>query len=249
MRRPSPRLDPAPDLAGRDDGALLRGSGSHADAIYRYLEQEIVSGRLEPGAKLDDVALAARFGVSKTPIREAILQLAAIDFVQIRQRVGAVVTPLSLQRMVQMFEVMAELEGICAGLAASRMTSVERGMLAEAVERCQGFARREDEDAFKDYQEANFDFHEIIYRGSHNDYLQEQTTLLRKRLAPYRRFWLTAPTRLRKSCREHEAIAEAILKYREEEAHRLMKQHLTLQADLVSVLLDQLPPSYLAVVK
>ncbi|OYZ71724.1 MAG: GntR family transcriptional regulator, partial [Rhizobiales bacterium 24-66-13] len=60
--------------------------------MYRYLEQEIVSGRLEPGEKLDDVSLAKRFGVSKTPIREAFLQLAAIDFVQIRQRVGAVVS-------------------------------------------------------------------------------------------------------------------------------------------------------------
>ncbi|WP_454918826.1 GntR family transcriptional regulator [Xanthobacter sediminis] len=245
MRRPSP----TPDPAGQTEGAFLKGSGSHADAIYRYLELEIVSGRLEPGAKLDDVALAARFGVSKTPIREAILQLAAIDFVQIRQRVGAVVSPLSLQRMVQMFEVMAELEGMCAGLAAARMSSVERSMLADAVEQCRGFARRDDEDACKDYQEANFGFHEIIYRGSHNDFLNEQTTLLRKRLAPYRRYWLTSPSRLRKSCRDHEAIAEAILECREEEAHRLMKHHLTLQTDLVSVLLDQLPPSYLAVVK
>lgn len=245
MRKPS--LTPNP--ASRTEGALLKGSGSHADAIYRYLEQEIVSGRLEPGAKLDDVALAARFGVSKTPIREAILQLAAIDFVQIRQRVGAVVSPLSLQRMVQMFEVISELEGMCAGLAAARMTPVERSVLAEALERCRTFAQRDDEEACKDYQEANFSFHEVIYRGSHNDFLSEQTTLLRKRLAPYRRYWLTSPSRLRKSCRDHEAIAEAILACREEEARRLMKQHLTLQTDLVSVILDRLPSSYLTVVK
>lgn len=233
---------------GKEEG-LLRGSGTHADAIYRYLEQEIVSGRLEPGEKLDDVSLAKRFGVSKTPIREAFLQLAAIDFVQIRQRVGAVVSPLSLQRMVQMFEVMAELEGMCAALAAARMTTVERDALAHAMARCLDLAQKEGPDAGKDYAEANFNFHEIVYRGSHNDFLQEQTTLLRKRLAPYRRYWLTTPARLRKSSREHEQVAHAILECREEAAHALMKQHLTLQTELVSVLLDHLPASYLAVVK
>lgn len=233
----------------RDERESTRGSGSHADAIYRYLEQEIVSGRLEPGAKLDDVALAARFGVSKTPIREAFLQLAAIDFVQIRQRLGAVVSPLSLQRMVQMFEVMAELEGMCAALAAARMSSLERGMLSQALQKCRDLCQSEGESACKDYAEANFSFHEVIYRGSRNDFLNEQTTLLRKRLAPSRRYWLTTPSRLRKSCRDHEMIAEAILECREEDAHRLTKQHLTLQTDLVSVLLDQMPSSYLSVVK
>lgn len=226
-----------------------KASRSHADTIYRYLEQEIVSGRLEPGAKLDDVALAARFGVSKTPIREAILQLAAIDFVQLRQRIGATVAPLSLQRMVQMFEVMAELEGMCASLSAARMTSAERDLLEHAVECCRVHSRQEGDNACKDYAEANFNFHEIVYRGSHNDYLAEQASLLRKRLAPYRRFWLTSPPRLRKSCAEHEQVAKAILACDEAEAHRSMKQHLTLQADLVNVLLEQLPTSYLTIVK
>ncbi len=234
--------------AAKDD-KLAKGAGSHADAIYRYLEQEIVSGRLEPGEKLDDVALAKRFGVSKTPIREAILQLVAIDFVQVRQRVGAIVAPLSLQRMVQMFEVMAELEGMCAGLAAARMTTAERELLEHALGCCQRLSQDEGPDAGKDYTEANFNFHEIIYRGSHNDYLCEQASHLRKRLAPYRRFWLTTPSRLRKSCAEHEQVAKAILACDEGEADRAMKQHLTMQTDLVSILLEQLPASYLTVVK
>ncbi|MBB6310218.1 GntR family transcriptional regulator [Xanthobacter tagetidis] len=223
--------------------------GSHADAIYRYLEQEIVSGRLQPGEKLDDVALAERFGVSKTPIREAILQLTAIDFVQVRQRVGAIVAPLSLQRMVQMFEVMATLEAMCAGLAAARMTSAERELLEHALACCQRHSQGDSEEACKDYTEANFNFHEIVYRGSHNDYLCEQASHLRKRLAPYRRFWLTTPSRMRKSCGEHEQVARAILGFDEPEAERAMKAHLTMQTDLVSILLEQLPPSYLTVIK
>lgn len=239
---------PTSNLAGGAEGVLVKGSGSRA--ICRYLEQEIVSGRLRPGVKLDDVTLAARFGVSKPPIHEAIQQLAAIDFVQVRQRMGAVVSPISLQSMVQMFEVMSELEGMCAGLAAARMTSRERGVLAEALECCRAFAQRDDEEACKDYQEANFSFHDVIYRGAHNDFLIERTMDLRKRLAPYRRYWLSSSARLRRSCRDHEAIAKAILERREEEARHLTKHHLTLQqTDLLSMILDRLPSSHLTVVK
>lgn len=224
-------------------------SGSHADSIYRYLEQEIVAGRLEPGTKLDDVSLAKMFGVSKTPVREAFLQLAAIDFVQLKQRVGAIVAPLSLQRMVQMFEAMAEYEGACAAFAAVRMTSAERELLRTATDRCRALIQTDGPDASEEYTDANFTFHEIIYRGSHNDYLSEQATALRKRLAPYRRYWLTGPFRRRKSSQEHDQIAAAILVGDEESARRLTKQHLSLQTDLLAELLDKLPPSYLSAVK
>ena len=86
------------------------------------IENGIVAGEFEPGERLDETQLAARFGVSRTPIREALMQLSAIGFVEIRPRRGAVVADPAPQRVFEMFEVMAELEGMAGALAARRHT-------------------------------------------------------------------------------------------------------------------------------
>lgn len=219
---------------------------SQASAIYRWLEEEIMSGRLAPGDRLDDAAIAERFAVSKTPVRDAFLQLAAIDFVTLKQRVGAIVTPLSLQKMVQMFEVMAKLEGTAAALAAERMTGLEKEALVTSSETCMAIAERGGEKAQEVYAEANFDFHEIVYRGSHNDYLREQASMLRRRLAPYRRFWLSTDARRQKSSSEHAEVTRAIVESNIERARFAMEAHLDLTSGLLSELLGVLPSGYLA---
>jgi len=76
------------------------------------IENGIVTGVFEPGEKLDEVQLATRFGVSRTPIREALMQLSAIGLVEIRPRRGAVVVDPGPQQVFEMFEVMAEMEGM-----------------------------------------------------------------------------------------------------------------------------------------
>ncbi|MCG8359901.1 MAG: GntR family transcriptional regulator, partial [Kiloniellales bacterium] len=85
-----------------------------ADELRQDLEAEIFAGRLAPGQRLDESKLAARFGVSRTPVREALLQLASIGLVEMRPRQGAVVAAVTIRRLLQMFEVMAELEAFCA---------------------------------------------------------------------------------------------------------------------------------------
>ncbi len=224
-------------------------SPSQSEVIYKYLEQEIISGRLAPGERLNEAAICEKFNVSRTPVREAYIQLAAIDFVTLRQRVGAVVSTLSLQRMVQMFEVMAKYEGAAAALAAERMTPHEHRLLRAAADACTIEAESKEATAQDSYAEANFQFHEIIYRGSHNDYLCELATSLRKRLAPYRRYWLSTVHRRRKSAAEHEAVVVQILNGAVEEARDAMEQHLNLQAGLLAELLDKLPSEFLKVVK
>ena len=90
--------------------------------LTRLLSDEIVAGRLAPGVRLDEQALADRFGLSRTPVREALGQLAAMGLVEKRPHRGVVVAAFTVERMVHMFEVMAELEAICARLAARRMS-------------------------------------------------------------------------------------------------------------------------------
>jgi len=229
-----------PETGGRD---------SRATAVCSYIEGEIIAGRLEPGDPLDEAKLAGKFGVSRTPVREALLQLAAIDWIQFRPRRGAVVAPITLQRMVQMFEVMAELEALCARLAAERMTVVERNLLQQAAKACAREAQSKAESAYSRYFDANYAFHEIVYLGAHNDYLLEMVKALRNRLTPYRRFRLRNPMRLKNSSREHAAVAKAIVDGDGERAAQEMHSHLTIQAALLAELASQLPPSYIEVAK
>ena len=119
------RSQPAPIRAG---GAARRPRLAAADKITRaeelrlQLADEIVRGALAPGAALDETEIARRFSVSRTPVREAMRQLAASGLVDARAHRGAVVARPSLERLTGMFEAMAELEALCAGLAAERMT-------------------------------------------------------------------------------------------------------------------------------
>ena len=113
-----------------------------ADALRDQLEQDIVTGTLRPGERLDEQGLAARFGVSRTPIREALMQLATAGLVTLRQRRGAFVASFSLKEIIERFEVMAALEGACGALAARRITDGERRELLEAHEACRREAAR-----------------------------------------------------------------------------------------------------------
>ncbi len=215
-----------------------------ASAIRLDLEQRLLEGSLLPGQQIDEEALARKFGVSRTPVREALLQLAAIDWVQFQGGRRAVVTPIPLQRIVQMFDVEVELEALCAKLAAESMSGTERLALVEAVERCIALSQSKETDP-ADYFDANQLFHELIYRGSHNAYLCETATALNHRLSPYRRFRLLSPARIKVSAREHKDIADAVIDGLAAKASLKMRTHMTIQSALLSEFASHIPASYL----
>ena len=109
---------------------------SRASELVPALEQDIVTGKLKPGQKLDEAMLAKRFNVSRTPVREALGKLAASGLVDIRPRRSAVVATISLRELMNMFEMMANLEGICARYAARRITPEEKLELIAAQKAC-----------------------------------------------------------------------------------------------------------------
>ena len=123
-------------------------------------------GALAPGTALDETELARRFAVSRTPVREAIRQLAASGLVETRAHRAAVVARPTPERLTGMFEVMAELEALCAGLAAERMTGAERRELEAAHEELRALIHIGDPQRFHEVNEA---FHGAIYAGAHND--------------------------------------------------------------------------------
>jgi DNA-binding GntR family transcriptional regulator len=200
----------------------------HADQLRQILEEEIASGQLSPGLRLEEVALAGRFGVSRTPIREALQMLSASGLVDLRPRRGAVVASLSLERLLEMFEVMAELEAVCGRLAARRMTDEERDELAKQHKIC---GQTDDGDGIDYYYRENVVFHGMIYAGAHNTFLAEEASRLQRRLQAYRRLQLNQKGRMGDSYAEHSDITEAIIRGDETAAAELLKGHVSIQAD------------------
>lgn len=180
---------------------------TRAEAIAAQLAEDIVAGRLKPGSALDEASLAAQFSVSRTPVREALRQLAPTGLVQAVPRRGCVVAIPDAAQLGEMFVVMAELEAMAAAHCAMAMTPTERQGLERQVSAMAGMVRAGDVAA---YRAANVVFHHLLYAGAHNGYLTEIATATRRRLAPFRAAQLEAPDRMRKSHEEHVAIATAI---------------------------------------
>ncbi|WP_158045587.1 GntR family transcriptional regulator [Skermanella pratensis] len=201
------------------------------------IENEILTGAMPPGYRLDEMTLAARFGVSRTPVREALFQLASAGLIEIRPRRGAVVTEVGPERLVQMFEVMAGLEGMAGRLAARRQTDTDRRNLTDSHEACRRAAETADTDA---YYYENERFHHAIYAASHNAFLIEQCAALHRRLKPYRRVQLQVMNRVANSLGEHEAVVDAILKMDGDRAERLLRDHIMIQGDRFSDLMASL---------
>jgi DNA-binding GntR family transcriptional regulator len=211
--------------------------GRLSDRLREAVEEEITTGKLPPGCRLDEVELAKRFNVSRTPIREALNLLFGEGLIEMRPRRGAVVARVTPQRLIEMFEVMAELEAMCARLAARRMSEEEFAAIETAHAACRGAVEERDADA---YFYANERFHFAIYTASHNTFLFEQAASLQRKLRPYRRLQLRVRNRIQRSFEEHQAIVDALRDADAEQAALSVRNHVIVQgerfADLVSSL-------------
>lgn len=208
-----------------------------AKRLHDALEDDILTGALKPGERLDEMRLAARFEVSRTPIREALFELAAAGLVEHKPRRGAFVATVGPRRLIEMFDVMAEMEAICARHAARRMTREDEKAIRAAHAACSKAAKARDGDA---YYYENERFHEYICAASHNEFLTEQTNALRRRLKPYRRLQLRVRDRISKSLEEHARIVEAICNGEEETAAAEMRAHVTVQGQRFTDLIASL---------
>jgi DNA-binding GntR family transcriptional regulator len=210
---------------------------TRSDQVRREIADKIISGEFRPGEELDEKRLAETFNVSRTPVREALRQLAASELVQWRPHQTAVVARITASRMVEMFEIMAELEGFCGRLAARRMTEAEHAELKAIHKQFEPYLKSGNKEG---YQAMNKAFHRAIYRGSHNRYVADQAAALFDRLAPYRAFQLRRPDALRLASREHQQIIDAIVAGDGNESFRLLVDHVSLDNELFADLIAAL---------
>ncbi|MDC0334818.1 GntR family transcriptional regulator [Amylibacter sp.] len=197
-----------------------------ADKLISDIRNEVSSGILKPGDQLEVTALAERFGVSRTPIREAIRTLVETGVLETRPRKGSFVRVLSAKQLLDLFQVAAELEGMACRLAALSLTKENVEAIESGLAKCTQAAEFQNN---VEYAMANLDFHTAIHNASGNDWLIEQLRQLQINLNSYRTMPYEIRGRLKKSTDEHKIICDAILSGDGEHACNLMRDHMMLQ--------------------
>jgi DNA-binding GntR family transcriptional regulator len=191
--------------------------------VYDHLREEILSGSLTPGAELSEVALAESLGVSRGPIREAIGRLASEGLVTVRPRRGAVVSSLSTEEFIELYQVREALELLAVKLAVPRLRPDDITVLQALIDEMSARAERNQVVAFF---EANSAFHLRLVEASGNAKLLELYEQLLAQLGRYRLRSLTLRGNLERSVAEHAAILRAVKRGDADRAAHLMSEHI-----------------------
>lgn len=198
---------------------------TRAERLADAIAASVLSGEFRPGLRLDEKTLAERYAVSRTPVREALRQLAASGLIDIKPRRGATVVRATSAQLETLFGAMAEIEATCARLSAMSMMPLERRRLSSFHDSMLQFVLQNDAEGFA---AANLTLHTQIYRGAHNSVIGDFATGLRRRLAPFRRAQFQTEGRLPRSHEEHRKVVDAILKGDAAAAHAAMFHHMSL---------------------
>ena len=208
-----------------------------SDTVRDLLTQDISLGKLKPGDIIDEKGLTERFQISRTPAREAILQLAASGLVRIRPRHGAEVAGLNADEAIAMLETLAALEAEAAALAARRIQAEGLDELKRILRDSEAPAREGDSAT---YTQMNTQFHEVIYENAHNPYMADLIRQTRARMAYYRANSLGQRSRVSRSWQEHGLVVEALANGDSVAAQASMRDHILsggrVFADLVAAI-------------
>jgi len=226
--------EPLSAPSGVDSGPSDRFTNSHAthvvmekkasDRIYSVIESQISQRVLLPGDPVDEENLMNQFGVSRTPVREALLRLKAEGLVSRVSRGGAIVAKMDFAQLLSVWELLAELEGLSARYACERMAEQERQALADAHHASRDAVERNDAVG---WQRVNMAFHEVLYAGSRNPYLRQEILRMRTRTSAYRNHSFDAMGYIGKAHHYHGLILKAILDQDPVVAAKAATAHLT----------------------
>ena len=193
----------------------------HPADVYQLILDAIDGGELTGGARLVETELAQRFGVSRTPVREALKRLEAQGVAAVEGR-RLVVATLDHDQLGELYEVRGVVEGLAARLAARHAAPEEIAVLRGMVEADRGLADRPGELA-----QANKRFHRQMHRASHNRYLNRMLQDMRRSLALLSSTSLAVPGRGVESIAEHDTLIRAIEARDEDAAEAAARQHIS----------------------
>ncbi|TLP69245.1 GntR family transcriptional regulator [Parasedimentitalea maritima] len=204
------------------------------EQLLNAILADIDCGQLNPGDVLDEAGLAARHGVSRTPVREVFIQLEATGLIRRLPRKGAVLFKPTLEEFLAILEVHARLEGQAAGLAARRLSPAQGEALEAAVAACEVHAATKGDGDPNGYYQLNLKFHETVALGAGNAFLVEMIKTNARKLMAYYRARYRYPGSIAQSAREHRQIATLIFAHDRTGAEAAMVSHV--QFDQVTVM-------------
>ncbi len=197
---------------------------SMVQRIETALMDDIAAGALAPGERLDEVKLTERFGVSRTPVREALGRLTAQGILVPGEKRGVRVARYSREELAQIFETMHEIETACARLASQRLTLLVRAQIETAQAKCVAAAQTGD---LQSYMRANEAFHLTIYTATGNPYMAELASDFRRRTGPFRAKKFATKADLIASAKSHESLIAGIFSEDSKAAADGMRAHMT----------------------
>ena len=206
-------------MAPLEKHALLSPRALYQD-VAESLRQRIYRRQLEPGSWIDEMKLAAEFGISRTPLREALKVLAAEGLVTMKVRRGAYVTEMSSDDVAQVYHLLALLESDAAGDVAEHASDAERAELQALHDRLEKLVRQRA--AFFAVNEA---FHLALLRIAGNRWRRQLVDDLRKIMKLNRHHSLLKSGRLTESLAEHRALMAAIMSRQRSLATACMRDH------------------------
>ena len=212
---------------------VILDSRTLADRVFEELQDAIVTGGIAPGTKITEPGLAKEYGISRGPLREAMRRLEGRHLVSRIPHVGARVVSLSLDELLELYEVREAMEGMACRLAARQMPTAEIASLKELLEKHESQAELQQNLAY--YQkEGDLDFHYRIVLGSGNKKLMELLCGELYYLVRMYRYRFSATSgRPKRAFQEHYRIVDAIEQRDEELAEMLMRRHIRASRDNV----------------
>lgn len=198
-------------------------SSTISDEICKKLAEDIITGVIGPGQKLEEKSIAEQFQVSRTPVRDAFRQLEGTGLIETRAHRGATVINLNTDQLADIFEALGEIEALCAKLSAQRMSTMDRKKLENLHSQSKQPIESRDDAQYSDYNEK---IHKAIHDGSQNETLKALSADLWQRLAPFRRaVFFKREDRMLRSRDEHDEVVAAILSGDTERAFSAMRGH------------------------
>lgn len=191
------------------------------EKILETIREAILKGSLKPGEKVAEPELAERFGISRTPIREAFRQLESEGYLTVIPRKGAVVTSLSERDVEEFYAIKSILEGYAARMAAEHLGEKDIERLEAINQRLQQLA---DDGDVKTFFKVHNEFHEVFIKACGNDKLQELISQLVMKFNRLRLASLALPGRMQISVEEHKKIIQSFKDQDGEKADHLVRR-------------------------
>ena len=200
------------------------------DVVFNTLREAILRGDLVAGERLMELQLAAKLGVSRTPIREAIRMLEQEGLAITIPRKGAIVAGMTEKDMQDVLEIREALEELSVQVACDKITEEE---IAKLEKNMKNFEYSLNSGDLKKMAQADVEFHDVIYQATDNPKLINMLNNLREQMYRYRVEYLKNPKNHEQLLMEHEAIYKGIVEKDKDAVTEMIRKHISNQVDVV----------------